>query len=162
MEDTARAETSLSRIAEIEYTREAEETLYIEIDGAAVNTRVEDENGSTWRENKTAMVFSDKHMIKRKDEGNIITQKEYTPLIGSSEDFKKYVLDIALRAGYGKVQNVVVIADGAAWVSRCGSRKQVYALDTQYVSGNIPRCNTNTGFIPFERKYIYLCKILIW
>jgi len=116
IEDTARAENSLSRIAEIEYTREAAETLYIEIDGAAVNTRIEDENGSTWRENKTVMAFSDKHMIKRADDVNIITQKEYIPLIGSSDDFKKYVFDIALRAGYGKVKNVVVIADGAAWI----------------------------------------------
>ena len=32
--------------------------LYIETDGSSVNTRIQDENGSTWRENKLAIFFS--------------------------------------------------------------------------------------------------------
>ena len=40
--------------------------LYIESDGAAVNTRIEDENGSTWKENKLAIFFSDKNIYKKK------------------------------------------------------------------------------------------------
>ena len=86
------------------------------VDGAAVNTRIEDENGSTWRENKTVMVFSSKDMIKRKDGGHIITKKEYMPFIGKSEDFKAYVLDVAVRNGYGSLKETVVIADGAVWI----------------------------------------------
>ena len=34
-------------------------TLYIQADGAAVNTRIEDENGSTWKENKLAILKTD-------------------------------------------------------------------------------------------------------
>jgi hypothetical protein len=91
-------------------------TLYIMTDGAAVNTRIEDANGSTWREGKTVMVFTDKDLIKRKDGGHIITKKEYASFIGSAEEFRKYVWDIATRNGYGLVEKVVVIADGATWI----------------------------------------------
>ena len=42
-------------------------TLYIQADGAAVNTRIEDENGSTWRENKLGIFFSESDMYKRKN-----------------------------------------------------------------------------------------------
>ena len=35
---------------------ETKGTLHIMTDGAALNTRVEDENGSTWRENKTSLL----------------------------------------------------------------------------------------------------------
>ncbi len=41
-------------------------------DGAAVNTRIEDENGSTWRENKSGIVFSEYDLYKRKDKANQI------------------------------------------------------------------------------------------
>jgi hypothetical protein len=118
-QDTRRAENTLKNIHKIGDDTPAPDkntVLYIQIDGAAVNTRVEDENGSTWRENKTVLVFRDKDMIRRKDGGHIIVKKEYMPLIGTSEDFKKYVLDAAVRAGYGTISQVVVIADGASWI----------------------------------------------
>jgi len=117
--DTKRAKHLLENMQEIE-TKEGEEkeprVLYIMTDGAAVNTRVEDENGSTWRENKTVIVFTDKDLIKRKDGGNMIVRKEYAAFIGSAEDFRGYVLSAAVNAGYGRVKEVVLIADGAAWI----------------------------------------------
>jgi hypothetical protein len=90
--------------------------LYIMIDGAAVNTRVEDANGSTWRENKMAIAFSDKAVIRRKDGGGIITHKEISPLIGTSDEFRKHALRAAVAAGYGCFRITVVIADGAPWI----------------------------------------------
>ena len=77
---------------------ETKGTLYIMTDGAAVNTRVEDENGSTWRENKTVIAFTDRDMIKRKDGGNIIIKKEYSAFIGSGETFKGHILSTAINA----------------------------------------------------------------
>ena len=115
-QDTSSADETLSNQHKIDTSHPNDTVIYVMIDGAAVNTRVEDENGSTWRENKTVMVFSNKGMIKRKDGGHIITKKEYMAYIGRSEDFKKYVLDAAVRAGYGNAKEVVVIADGAAWI----------------------------------------------
>ncbi len=52
--DTARSAFSLEN-AHLHETADTpkKRTLYIMTDGAAVNTRIEDVNGSTWRENKT-------------------------------------------------------------------------------------------------------------
>ena len=131
---------TLSNIQKIDTTQQKEGTLYNEIDGAAVNTRVEDDNGSTWRENKTVMVFTDKDMIKRADESHIITKKEYMAYIGNSEDFKAFVLDVAVRAGYGRIQNVVLIADGAAWIRNLCEEifpDAVQILDLYHLKENI-------------------------
>ena len=90
--------------------------LYISADGSAVNTRIEDEDGSTWREMKLGLTFLDKDIIKRKNGSAIITKKEYVTYMGSVAEFKKVLFDSAARAGYGKVTKVVVIGDGAHWI----------------------------------------------
>jgi len=93
--------------------------LYIMMDGAALNTRIEDKNGSTWRENKLGMSFASINIIKRgvsEKNGNTITKKEYTAFIGSSEDFKKFVYQIAINQGYGLYKTVIVLGDGATWI----------------------------------------------
>jgi hypothetical protein len=115
-QDTLNAEKLLLNVQNIESEAKIPGVLYTMMDGAAVNTRAKDENGSTWRENKTVIAFSSKDMIKRKNGDHIITHKEISPLIGTSQDFKKYVLHTAVAAGYGKYEKTVVIADGAAWI----------------------------------------------
>jgi len=130
--DRKKAAHLVNHMHEIEMREEGEKedmVLYVMTDGAAVNTRVEDENGSTWRENKTVMVFTNKDMIRRKDGGNIIINKEYAAFIGSAEEFKGYVLSAAVNAGYGKVKEVVIIADGAAWIRNMG--KELFPDATQ-------------------------------
>ena len=56
-------------------------TIYIQADGAAVNTRVEDENGSTWKENKLGILFSESDLYKRKNKANLILHKEYVAYV---------------------------------------------------------------------------------
>ena len=92
--------------------------LYILTDGSAVNTRVEDEDGSTWKEMKLGMVFSDKDVIRRgtKAESSIIMKKEYVTYFGSVNEFKEHLFAAAIRAGYGSIKKVVVIGDGAHWI----------------------------------------------
>ena len=118
--DTAEAKAAFENmdnsIPQVREEQKRDVTLYIMMDGGAVNTRVQDENGSTWREAKTVMIFTDKDIIRRKDESKIIVKKEYSTYVGSVEEFKKYVLEVAIRAGYGRVKNVVIIADGATWI----------------------------------------------
>ena len=115
--DTIRAQQTIDNMSNITTAIPPKKmTLYIMTDGASVNTRVEDLNGSTWRENKTVMVFTDKNMIRRKDGSRMIVQKEYAAFIGTAEEFKKYVFDLAIRNGYGVVDKVVVLADGATWI----------------------------------------------
>jgi len=90
--------------------------LYIFTDGLQVNTRVEDENGSTWKEMKLGLIFYDKDVIKRGDDSHIITKKEYVCYFGSAEEFKKFVFAAAARGGYGKIKEIAVLGDGAQWI----------------------------------------------
>ena len=139
-QDTRNAKATLANIHKIGDGPKIDSVLYIMIDGAAVNTRVEDENGSTWRENKTVLVFRERDMVKRKNGGHIITKKEYMPYIGSSEDFKAYVLDTAVRAGYGRFKETVIIADGATWIRNMCEEifpDAVQILDLYHLKENI-------------------------
>jgi hypothetical protein len=120
-EDTRKATKAYENMHELPMILEKDKkdnTLYILTDGAAVNTRIEDENGSTWRENKLVLAFTDKDMIKRTNGDHIITKKEYGAYIGSVEEFKKYMLSVALKAGYGNIKRVVIISDGATWIRK--------------------------------------------
>lgn len=93
-----------------------EGTLYIQSDGAAVNTRIEYENGSTWRENKLSIFFSESDMYKRKNKSNIINHKEYVSYIENVDTFRILVFAKAIELGYWKYETIVFISDGATWL----------------------------------------------
>ena len=90
--------------------------LYVEVDGAAINTRVEDENGSTWKENKLGIIFDDKDLYRRKDGSNMITKKEYIPYFGNAEEFSKHLFSGMIKHDYQSYENVIFITDGATWI----------------------------------------------
>ena len=90
--------------------------LYIMMDSSAVNTRIQDENNSSWKEMKLGLIFSDRDLITRSNGDKIITKKEYVTYFGAVGEFKKLVFDAAARAGYGVLKKVVVIGDGAQWI----------------------------------------------
>ncbi len=140
--DTAQAKHIVEHMDEIVVKPEKDKKgiLYIMTDGAAVNTRVKDENGSTWRENKTVIAFTDKDMVKRKDGSHMIVRKEYSALIGSVGQFKGYVVNTALKAGYGKTRETVIIGDGATWIRNMGNElfpDAVQILDLFHLKENI-------------------------
>ena len=90
--------------------------LYIESDGAAVNTRVEDESGSTWKENKLAIFFNDKNIYKRKNNANMIIHKEFVSYLGNVDIFRTLVFAKAVELKYWEYENIVFISDGATWL----------------------------------------------
>lgn len=98
--------------------------LYILADGAALNTRIRDEEGSTWRENKLGEVFSTDDIYHWTDHNgkrqHQIRKKEYVSYIGSAAEFKKHLFACALRGGYGKFAETVILSDGAAWIRYMG------------------------------------------
>ena len=155
--DTGRAAHLINNMHEIAMDEKKDgRVLYVMTDGAAVNTRVEDENGSTWRENKTVIVFTNKDMVKRKDGGNIIVKKEYAAFIGSAEEFRGYVLSAAVNAGYGKVSEVVIIADGAAWIRNMAKElfpEATQILDLYHLKENI-YTYAKHKFSQNEKKYV--------
>ena len=94
--------------------------VYIQTDGAALNTRLKDESGSSWRENKLGEVFTSKDLrywTNRKGERqHQILRKEYISFVGAADEFRKHLLACALRNGYGKFKETVVLSDGATWI----------------------------------------------
>jgi hypothetical protein len=94
--------------------------FYIQTDGAALNTRTKDDAGSTWRENKLGMAFSSKDIRYWTDhKGNQqhqILRREYISYVGSVLEFKKHLLACALRNGYGRFKETVLLSDGATWI----------------------------------------------
>jgi len=104
----------------MEQPRDRKGTLYIETDGAAVNTRLKTAD-STWRENKLAVAFTSKDIrwwtASDGEPRHTFTKRPtYCSLIGPVSDFKSHVLALAIRAGYGNYTDTVFISDGASWI----------------------------------------------
>ena len=115
-------------------------TLYIQADGAAINTRIEDENGSTWKENKLGIFFSESDMYKRKDKSNIINHKEFVSYIGSVDIFRILVFAKAVELKYWEYENIVFISDGATWLRNMISElfpEAIQILDKWHLIENI-------------------------
>ena len=125
--------------------------LYIEADGAALNTRSKNDADSTWRENKLCEVFSSNNIRfwidKKGERQHRILKKEYASYIGQASEFKKHVLACALRGGYGHFMVTVFLSDGAIWI-----RNMVEELfpDAQHILDFFHLCeNVNT----FAKQY---------
>ena len=120
--DCRRAEEAYSKLesGKLEFSNDKNGILYIETDGAALNTRIKDDAGSTWRENKLGGVFSTDniHFWKntKGERQHQITKKEYVSYIGSVTEFKKHLLACAIRNGYGRYKETVILSDGATWI----------------------------------------------
>jgi len=119
-EDTQVAEFSMRNMSSMMFSKDKAGVLYVQLDGAALNTRNKNDEGSTWRENKLGMVFSSDNIRsytnKKGETVNSILKKEYTSYVGSAEQFKKYLFACAARNGYGKFKATVVLSDGATWI----------------------------------------------
>lgn len=105
---------------EFESKKKKQHILYIQTDGAALNTRLKNAEGSTWRENKLGEVFSTDNIYYWTNHKGIrqhmIGKKEYISYVGAASEFKKHLLACALRNGYGYYRDTVVLSDGATWI----------------------------------------------
>jgi len=120
--DCAKADEAFRTLesGKLEYPQSTDGVIYIQTDGAALNTRLKDESGSTWRENKLGEVFTSKDIRYWTDhKGNRqhqILRKEYISYVGSVTEFKKHLLACSIRNGYGQFKETVVLSDGATWI----------------------------------------------
>jgi hypothetical protein len=121
-EDCRRAEESVKLLFsdKATYARKRKGVLYIEADGAALNTRQKDNEGSTWRENKLGIVFSSDNIYCWTDKKGVrqrqLRRREYVSYIGSADEFRKHLAACAVRNGYGLYEETVVLGDGATWI----------------------------------------------
>ena len=104
----------------LEFSQSRDGIVYIQTDGAALNTRLRDEAGSTWRENKLGEVFTSKDIRYWTDHKGVrqhqILRKEYISYVGAASEFKKHLLACSLRNGYGDFNKTVILSDGATWI----------------------------------------------
>jgi hypothetical protein len=120
--DCRKADESIYMLdnGDLRFPNDRDGVLYIQTDGAALNTRKQDENGSTWRENKLGEVFSSKNIRywtnHKGERQHKILEKEYISYIGSVSEFKKHLFALALRNGYGHYKETVILSDGATWI----------------------------------------------
>ena len=134
--DCMAAEQSMAQLENgtLSLHADKEGVLYLETDGAALNTRTKDENGSTWRENKLGMAFSSDHIYTQKDKTgkprHQILKCEYISYVGSVTEFKKHFFALALRNGYGKYKKTVLFSDGATWIKNL---KEELFPDAQHI-----------------------------
>lgn len=145
-EDCRKAEEAFEKLdsGKLQLTQKRKGTLYIETDGAALNTRHKDAEGSTWRENKLGVVFSTEniHYWKGKDgeRKHQITSREYISYVGSAQEFKKHLFVCALRNGYGEYKETVILSDGAAWIANMAEElfpDAQHILDYFHLSENV-------------------------
>lgn len=99
--------------------RRSDDILYLEMDGAMVNTRVQTED-SSWKECKIGMAFHSSDIrAYRTDSGEIrrqILKKRIVGYIGNYNVFKYHLLAIARDYNYQYCSKIVVISDGASWI----------------------------------------------
>jgi len=114
--------------------------LYIESDGAAINTRIEDETGSTWKENKLAIIFNDKDMYKRKNKANRITHKEFVSYLGGVDVFRILLFSKAVELKYWEYEKIIFLSDEATWLRNMISElfpEAIQILDKYHLIKNI-------------------------
>ena len=137
----------------LSYPLDKNGVLYLETDGAALNTRFLDENGSTWRENKLGLAFSSDNIHTWKDKkGTLchqIQKREYISYIGSVEEFKKHFFALARRNGYGRYKETVLLSDGATWIR---SLKEELFPDAQQILDFFHLCENTYIFAKFLYK----------
>ncbi|MDR0589275.1 MAG: ISKra4 family transposase, partial [Spirochaetaceae bacterium] len=97
--------------------------------------------GSSWRENKLGLVFSSADLRTRRDGvTHDILRKEYVPYIGSVDQFKEHLFECAVRHGYGRYEQTIIVSDGAAWIRNMGDElfpDAVQILDFYHLAENI-------------------------
>lgn len=141
-------------------TKDNNSILYIEMDGAAINTRTEDDNGSTWRENKLGVIFSsdDIHYYRNSKTPSRtfhrIESCSYVTYLGSSNEFKWHLFAVALEQGYDPERKVVILSDGAKWIRNISEEifpGAIMILDLFHLKENV-HTFSKSAFEPDEEK----------
>ena len=120
--DCAKADEAIHALlsGKLKFAQTTSGVVYIQTDGAALNTRSKDDSGSSWRENKLGEVFTSRDIRywtdHKGDRQHQILRREYISFVGAAGEFKKHLLACALRNGYGLFKETVVLSDGATWI----------------------------------------------
>lgn len=123
--------------------KKVNDTLFLEMDGAMVNTRVTD-GGTSWAECKVGIAFhSNDTRAWQTESGEIrrqILKKRIVGYIGNYNVFKYHLLAIAEDYSYRRCSQIVVISDGASWIQKIVNElfpEAVHILDLYHVKEHV-------------------------
>lgn len=121
--------------------RETAGVLYLMMDGAYVLLTPKD---GGWKEVKTGLCFNSKDVHywinKKGEECHRILHRDYVSFIGTSDEFTGYIAALFKRHEGPKNQEVVVIGDGADWITTITSKVCPWAthiLDLAHLKGKV-------------------------
>jgi hypothetical protein len=150
-----RSQEAYENMAHLEYEENSRKgVFYIMMDGSMALTREKGEDGSGWKEVKLVLCFSDENLKLRGMDKNgeprySILKKEYVPYLGSAEDFKKFVWDVATRNHCFEYEKIVIISDGATWIRSMCNELSPGSADAEASDANIgllPSCGERLQF----------------
>ena len=101
--------------------KESPKVVYIQADGSMVPIRGEKER--EFKEAKLGLVYTDEDIVRKKSKKGAysidILHKRFASSIGEGvEPFKKMMQAIAIEKGYYSARTVVLLTDGAVWISK--------------------------------------------
>ena len=105
----------------VDKPKEDPDILYIQADGSMVPIRGENER--EFKEVKLGLVYTNSDVVKKKtkngSEKTEIKNKRFVSSIGEGvEPFKKMLFAQAIEKGYYRAGKVVLLTDGATWISK--------------------------------------------
>lgn len=119
----------------VERPKETAEVLYVQADGSMVPIR----GGKTreFKEAKLGLVYTNRDIVKKKTkkggENIDIMNKRFVGSIGDGVDpFKRMLFAGAIEKGYYSAKEVVLLTDGAVWISKMKDEyfpKAIHILD---------------------------------
>ena len=101
-------------------TNKEDKILFMEMDGSFINTRLKNSDGTTWSENKLCLIFNSDDIKEYRDKNGELQYRinniEYISFFGKADEFKKYVLYLAVKNKYNIYKDMVILSDGALWI----------------------------------------------
>jgi hypothetical protein len=115
-----------------------------DIDLYIKNQLEETSKGSEWKKNKLCLAFSTDNILNWTDKYGVkqykILKKEFTALIGTALDFMEPFYSLAVRNGYYKYKNTILLSDGSLWIENIKSilfKDIIHILDYSCLCKNI-------------------------
>lgn len=103
-------------------------TLYLEMDGAFFNTRGKDKEGSSYKETKLGIAFKSTDMETDKDGVCHVGRREYLSSNEGVDSFREAFLALAIANGLLDASQVVILSDGATWITNTWERHFPFAV----------------------------------
>ncbi|MDR1353357.1 MAG: hypothetical protein LBK05_08760 [Treponema sp.] len=115
--DLQRARAAYENRANMPRRGDKRGVLYIAADDNTINMRKTGNSGTAPGRISLGIVFNSGSLIVRKNEVVYnISEKEYVAVIADLPAFKQLFFECAVRNGYGRYEQTVVLSNGADWV----------------------------------------------